>query len=117
MATHKLSELEATAVRAYVDTLHARCGSRLLDVVLFGSRSRGDAGPDSDIDVLVILDDPSPDDLSEARGLAFDIWLTHDVLLSVRAMSQQGWHTLADRQSLFYRHVTQDGISLLAARV
>lgn len=29
-------------------------------VVLFGSSARGEAGPDSDIDLLVILDDDAP---------------------------------------------------------
>ncbi|MBU0616808.1 MAG: nucleotidyltransferase domain-containing protein, partial [Planctomycetes bacterium] len=31
---------------------------RLHQVILFGSRARGDAEPDSDMDVLVILDEP-----------------------------------------------------------
>ena len=31
-----------------------------LRVVLFGSRARGESGPDSDIDLLVILDDDAP---------------------------------------------------------
>ena len=31
-------------------------------VVLFGSRARGESGPDSDIDHLVILDDDAPVD-------------------------------------------------------
>ena len=29
-------------------------------VIVFGSAARGDAGPDSDIDLLVILDDDAP---------------------------------------------------------
>ncbi|MBF0375005.1 MAG: nucleotidyltransferase domain-containing protein [Alphaproteobacteria bacterium] len=29
-------------------------------IILFGSQARGDAGPDSDIDLLVILDDDTP---------------------------------------------------------
>jgi len=29
-------------------------------VILFGSRARGEAGPDSDIDLLVIVDDDTP---------------------------------------------------------
>jgi uncharacterized protein len=33
---------------------------RPLRVILFGSVARGDAGPDSDIDLLVILDDDAP---------------------------------------------------------
>jgi predicted nucleotidyltransferase len=33
-------------------------GKRLLGVVLYGSEARGTAGPDSDIDVLVLLEGP-----------------------------------------------------------
>lgn len=33
-------------------------GDRLRGVVLYGSQARGEAGPESDIDVLVLLDDP-----------------------------------------------------------
>ena len=33
-------------------------GPRLKAVVLYGSEARGDSGPDSDIDVLVLLDGP-----------------------------------------------------------
>lgn len=40
-------------------------------VVLFGSAARGEAGPDSDIDLLVILDDDaSPEKLTLAAGYA-----------------------------------------------
>jgi uncharacterized protein len=37
-----------------VDYFHPR------RIVLFGSRARGESGPDSDIDLLVILDDDAP---------------------------------------------------------
>ena len=38
--------------------LYVLYGSRLRGVVQYGSEARGDAGPDSDIDVLVLLDGP-----------------------------------------------------------
>lgn len=40
------------------DRLQALYGERLKGVILFGSEARGDAGPDSDIDVLVLLRGP-----------------------------------------------------------
>lgn len=44
---------------AFLPTLRARLealyGARLVRVVLFGSYARGDATPDSDVDVLVVL--------------------------------------------------------------
>ena len=41
---------------------------RLERVVLFGSRARGESGPDSDIDLLVILDDDAPADKLTLRA-------------------------------------------------
>ncbi len=41
-------------VRQIVDAVHP------LRIVLFGSSARGDAGPDSDIDVLVVMPDGTP---------------------------------------------------------
>ena len=46
-----------------VDYFHPR------RIVLFGSHARGEAGPDSDIDLLVILDDDAPaDKLTQRAG-------------------------------------------------
>ncbi|HTB45571.1 MAG TPA: nucleotidyltransferase domain-containing protein [Acetobacteraceae bacterium] len=39
-------------------------------VILFGSAARGEAGPDSDIDLLVVLDDDAPQEkLSYRAGM------------------------------------------------
>lgn len=115
MPASSISEQFATALEAYVRGLQGRFGAQLVDVLLFGSQARGEATDVSDVDVMVILDQPSERDLSEARGLAFDIWLTYRVLLSIRAFSARGWQELHAMQSLFYRNVTRDGVSLLPA--
>jgi uncharacterized protein len=114
MTSINLSHKEERALQAYVRALDERFGPQLLEVLLFGSKARNEARPDSDIDVAVILDRPSAQDLSEARGLTFDIWLAHGVLISVRAMSRQGWEKLGRLRSLFYRNLNRDGVSLLS---
>ena len=45
-----LKEIKARLVRAH--------GERLRGVVIYGSEARGDARPDSDIDLLALLDGP-----------------------------------------------------------
>jgi predicted nucleotidyltransferase len=45
------------ALNRFVAGVRAAYGDRLQRVVLYGSRARGDAEPESDVDVLVVLDD------------------------------------------------------------
>lgn len=48
---------EEQALHEFLTCVRRHYGARLLEVVLFGSRARGDARPDSDADLAVILDD------------------------------------------------------------
>lgn len=54
--------------RAALDELY---GDRIERIVLFGSRARGDAHPDSDYDVAVFLKDPGS--LSDERHRLADV--------------------------------------------
>jgi len=59
-------------------------GPRLAGLVLFGSQARGDALPDSDIDVMVALHGPVYP-LQEARRISRfrgDLCLHHDVVIT-----------------------------------
>ncbi|AKG91275.1 putative nucleotidyltransferase [Geoglobus ahangari] len=44
-------------IERLVDTLKEKYGDRLISVVLFGSVARGEARNDSDIDIIVVVDD------------------------------------------------------------
>lgn len=50
-----MTERVARIVEELRTRLEALYGSRLERLVLFGSQARGDAAPDSDVDVLVVL--------------------------------------------------------------
>ncbi len=38
-------------------------------IYLFGSEARGDSGPDSDLDFMVVLPDDTPDEVMRSRNL------------------------------------------------
>ena len=62
--------------------LEALYGRRPAKPVLFGSRARGDADPDSDFDVMVVLHGPLDDELERARyvDVAAELSLAYDTV-------------------------------------
>lgn len=50
--------------------LHAVFGERLRGVTLFGSYAKGDADEDSDVDVLIVIDDLTDDEVTEVAAAA-----------------------------------------------
>ncbi len=63
-------------------------------IILFGSKSRGDDDPESDIDLLVITTRPmSREERHAISDLLFPIQLQHDVLLSLLIVHAEEWRS------------------------
>lgn len=66
----------------------------LFALAIYGSVARGEAGPDSDVDLLLVLpdgrdvDDPQVDDLSEALHVQVKRWTGNRAHLDVRTRRQ-----------------------------
>ncbi|MCA8975169.1 MAG: nucleotidyltransferase domain-containing protein, partial [Planctomycetes bacterium] len=52
-----LGDAERTAIGEFVDFIRGRFGRRVRQLQLFGSRARGEGNEDSDVDILVVIDD------------------------------------------------------------
>jgi predicted nucleotidyltransferase len=70
----KMTADERMALDAYIAAVRAHYGPRLNDILLFGSRARGDARPDSDIDLAVILTEGTADFWHEKMLLTDLAW-------------------------------------------
>jgi predicted nucleotidyltransferase len=64
------------AIRSRLEAAH---GPRLRGIVLYGSEARGEAGPDSDIDLLVLLDGP----IDEHRDLEANLDALYPLALEI----------------------------------
>ncbi len=86
-------------------------GERLVRMVLYGSRARGDAEPGSDIDVLIVLEgtvDPG-EEISRTGGVVTDRSLQFFEVISCVFMDEERF---MHRQGPFLRNVRKEGISL-----
>ncbi len=112
MMAPPLTTGERLALNIFVRQLHARFGDRVSSVVLFGSKARGDSGPDSDVDVLVRLTDDDPQLQSEVRRLAARVSLEYDLLLSVRAVGRSQWERMARYRTPLFHALQSEGVPL-----
>ena len=85
-----------------------------IDAILFGSYARGDAGPDSDIDVLMLVDAPR-ETISERNWqigeLAADLLMEYGVVVSPIVENRRYFQENADLIPLF-RNIRREGISI-----
>ena len=101
--TQHISQL----IRHYINAIDPKA-----DVILYGSRARGDEHPDSDWDILV-LTDYSVDLITERkfRNKLYDLELETGEPLSIFVYSKNDWQT-KQRITPFYENVTQEGVRL-----
>jgi uncharacterized protein len=101
-----LSQSEAQALLAFTDQLQRAFPGQIHQVLLFGSKARGEAHADSDVDVLIITVCEDRSLRHAIIDLASDCSLEYNVLLSPRIISVQRWQ---DKQGFsFYRNIARD---------
>ena len=110
--TGQLSDTEWRAAHEFVGKLHERFDGQVVSVVVYGSRARGEADPDSDMDLLVVMSDTTSEIRRAVRYLAAEVWLEHGIYLSTRVWSVAHWRQLERAQTLLYHNIRADGITL-----
>jgi len=90
--------------------LHEVYGEGIKRVILYGSYARGEATKDSDVDVLVLIDQSlSPREVEDSLDeLLYDIVLDEGELVSVIAVSEERFENY---NSPFMLNVRKEGIT------
>ena len=107
-----LTSTERAAITEYVSRIRVRFTDRILSVTLFGSKARGDAHAESDIDLLVLVGAENNEFRSELWRIASDVSLEYNVVLSARVFGQTRWAEVQRTRLPFYREIIADGVPL-----
>ena len=97
---------------SYRRELASRFGDLVEELIVFGSKARGDATPDSDLDILVVIregDWPVKDAVTEP-GYTSSIGTA--VVPSFMVLTRQEWDQHARERAPFWRTVTRDGVAV-----
>jgi predicted nucleotidyltransferase len=82
-------------------------------MVLFGSRARGDAHPYSDMDILVVLDKITDDnDIDYVSDCAWEAGFEQGIVIVPIVFTKDEWEKGPERYSLLAQAVEKEGVSL-----
>jgi uncharacterized protein len=103
---------QANVLRPFVTLLRQQYKERLDRIVLFGSHARGEATADSDIDLLIVLEEPlnATTELEQTSELTAQLCLDHNILISRMFMSRSRYET---EQSPLLSNIRREGLTIL----
>jgi predicted nucleotidyltransferase len=87
-------------------------GVNIKEVYLFGSRCRGDWRPDSDYDILIVVDRKDRDLISKLYDAVMDILLDTGRLISLKIFIVSEFNRLKSIPTPFMNNVIKEGIKL-----
>ena len=94
-----------TVARRLAQVLRPLYGDRLAGVYLYGARARGDSKPDSDVEVLVVLEsiERYGEELERTSATCASLSLEFDLVVSRVLISENTWKNRTDGQLLAVR--------------
>lgn len=86
----------------------------LKQLILFGSRARGEGTVDSDLDLVALVDEKNPEIENKLSDAAYSVMWDHDFrpIISLKVFAESRFRSAAEKGYSFYRNVERDGIVL-----
>jgi predicted nucleotidyltransferase len=83
------------------------------ELILFGSRARGQAHSESDWDILILTDQPVDYQLEDqVRQALMPIEIETGNVLPVLLKTRSKWESPLNRETPFFQNVSQDGVRI-----
>jgi len=98
---------EEAVIQRFKERVTQALGDRLDKIILFGSRSRGDAEEDSDFDFLVLVRRPEEEDKNRIRDIAWAVSLEYDTVVTILVSAKEDFRE--DRYFYLYENIQKEG--------
>jgi len=109
-----MNERDKELITEFKRRLPSELGNHLRRIIVFGSRSRGDAAEESDLDVIALVDEKSIDIERRLEDIVYQVMWDFDFkpIISLKVFSESQFNNALSRGFSFYRYVQQEGVAV-----
>ena len=106
----KLTLKEKTIIEEFEKRVKDKFADEIVKIVVFGSKARGEAGKNSDIDILVITSSDDWRKGDEIREIGYDLDEHIDYRLSIQVISESHMNYLRSNSFQFIKNIESEGV-------
>ena len=104
---------EQTWLDNYREALREQHPDAVRRMVVYGSKARGDAREDSDLDILLLVADEAADLQQRLRRIGYLLAAATPIAPSIMAYTERAWEAQKNRGFPFQLAVERDAVSVL----
>ncbi len=107
-----MGERDKALIEEFRQRLPVEVLGHIRQMILYGSRARGDASEDSDLDLVALVDEISPELEQTLDDIAYKVMWDHDFkpIISLKVFNESRFNRSAAKGFSFYRNVRREGI-------
>ncbi|WP_066638541.1 nucleotidyltransferase domain-containing protein [Desulfolucanica intricata] len=107
-----LSDIENKVLQGFIKYLTNLYPEQVVSIELFGSKARGDARDDSDIDILIIVKDRHNIDRNKIYDYVLDAELNYGINISLKIYNKEDFDKLIKLNVPFASNIQKEGVTL-----
>lgn len=107
-----LSTTELSALERYIQRIRSLHGDDIKEIILFGSRMRGEGDEESDVDVAVIMGIADSSFRRRLLDIATELWLETGIKISPLVLSIEEFQFYLKIKRGFAVTIREEGVSL-----
>ena len=112
LVVDKVTKTESAALQGFIQRVLEELGAQVAQIILFGSKARGDSNTDSDVDVLILAKEENRRLREIINVIASRTSLEYDVLFNPLLIAEARWGQMSQERFSVCRNVERDGIML-----
>lgn len=107
-----MDERDKSMIKDFRRRLPEELRKQVTKLIFYGSRARGGASADSDLDLIAIVTQRTPEVEKALEDIAYDVMWQFDFrpTISLKVFSESQFQGAIDKGFSFYRHVLEEGL-------